>query len=105
MKKLLLIVAFISLSKIKAQIDPLKYPTYTNIKDAVKSDKPVYSISLRDKGLFNIPKDIVKMNSLFFLNVMGNNLEKIDQEIFTLKELEILNLNANSIKFIPNEIL
>jgi hypothetical protein len=77
------------LSQVKAQIDPVKYPTFTNIEDALKSKKAVYSMSFREKGLFNLPPQIVKLDSLFFLNMMGNKLEKMDQELFALKELKI----------------
>jgi hypothetical protein len=37
------------LSQVKAQIDPVKYPTFTNIEDAFKSKKAVYSMSFREK--------------------------------------------------------
>ena len=104
MKKYICLLSFLCIANINAQIDPVKYPTYTDMDAALKSDKTVYSLSFRDKGLFNLPPDITKMNSVFFLNIMGNNLEKLDDALFSLSELQILNINENSIKYIPDKI-
>ncbi|WP_435524119.1 hypothetical protein [Chryseobacterium indoltheticum] len=90
MKKYICLLSFLCIANIHAQIDPVKYPTYTDIKAALKSDKTVYSLSFRDKGLFNLPPDIKKMDSVFFLNMMGNNFEKLDEALFSLSQLEIL---------------
>jgi hypothetical protein len=49
MKKLFLCISLVVLSQVKAQIDPVKYPTFTNIEDALKSKKAVYSMSFREK--------------------------------------------------------
>ncbi len=49
MKKIVVFIACLFLSQVKAQIDPVKYPTYTNIEDALKSDQTVYSISFRKR--------------------------------------------------------
>ena len=104
MKKVFFSVLLLIVLQAKAQIDPVKYPTYTSVEDAMKSGKTVYSMSFRGKTMFNLPVEIQKFNSIFFLNLMENKFEKMDESIFKLKELTILNLNENSIKYIPDEI-
>ena len=87
-----------------AQIDPVKYKTYTSIDEALQSTEPVRSISFRDKEMFNLPPQLGKMKDVFFLNIMSNKLEKMEQVLFELEKLEILNANKNSFKYIPDEI-
>ncbi|WP_449398268.1 hypothetical protein [Chryseobacterium wanjuense] len=71
MKKLFLSIFILILSQAKAQIDPVKYPTYTSIDEALKSGKPVYSMSFREKGVFNLPVEIRQLNLIFFLRFNG----------------------------------
>ena len=71
MKKLFLSIFILILSEAKAQIDPVKYPTYTNVEEAFKSGKTVYSMSFREKGIFNLPVEIQQLNAIFFSEFNG----------------------------------
>ncbi|PZU15505.1 MAG: hypothetical protein DI622_12550, partial [Chryseobacterium sp.] len=82
MKKIFFSVFIFVLSQAKAQIDPVKYPTYTNLEDALKSDQTIYSMSFRGKAMFNLPPEIQQLQSIFFLNLMENKFEKMDESIF-----------------------
>ena len=104
MKRFLFLLVTAFASELSAQIDPVKYPVFTDIQEALASKEPVKSMSFRERGIFDVPKEIGQLDSLFFLNLMGNNLEKMSPEIFSLTELQYLNLNKNGIKYIPAEI-
>jgi hypothetical protein len=66
MKKCFILFSFALFSTTFAQIDPVKYSTYTDIEAALQSKETVFSMSFRDKGLFNLPPQISKLNSIFF---------------------------------------
>jgi hypothetical protein len=57
-EKALFFFFYLILSQAKAQIDPVKYPTYTNVEDALKSGQTIYSMSFRGKTMFNLPPEI-----------------------------------------------
>ncbi len=63
----------------------------------------ITGIEILQKGLTKIPKNILKLTQLTFLNIKGNIL-KLTQEFFKLRNLQYLNLSSCKIDNLPKEI-
>ena len=47
----------LSFQAFNAQVDPIKFPTFTSVEDTKKSKEKIFSLSFREKGLFNVPSE------------------------------------------------
>lgn len=61
-------------------------------------------ISLSNRGLSNLPKEIGVLTNLKTLNLLNNKLTSLPKEISNLTNLETLNLLGNKLTSLPKEI-
>jgi len=61
-------------------------------------------LNLSEKGITEIPKEIVNLNNLRKLQLNKNQIEEIPEEISELVNLTKLEINSNKIKEIPDTI-
>lgn len=81
----------------------------SNNSSSAETDKPEASsgetIDLSDKGLAEVPQDILDNSSIIVFDVSGNNLTgSLPAEIRKLTNLEELNASENKMTGIPAEI-
>jgi Leucine-rich repeat (LRR) protein len=111
--KLIAIILFTcSVGIVNAQIDPKLYSgkpdykgVYFTIDDANKNPDDVIELNLSTKGLYNIPKVILKYKNLKILELFDNYISDIPDWMVNLDKLEKLTLFKNQFKVFPASIL
>lgn len=66
--------------------------------------KGLLRISLINKGVKSLPKEIMLLTNIKYLNLYGNKLKSIPREISSLTDLHTLDLSCNLLEFVPKEI-
>lgn len=98
MRNLLLGILYFSLGGLSAQ------KVYTQLQDALKNPAAVTNLSLKSKGLTEIPADISKLVNLERLDLSGNKISTLTPVLFKMKKLKYLNLTGNLLRSLPPAI-
>ncbi|MCD4794537.1 MAG: energy transducer TonB [Bacteroidales bacterium] len=78
--------------------------SFYSIEDALKFKNTALKLSIVDKNLSKIPKEIGLLKRLTFLDLEKNSITELPIEIFMIKQLEELYLPNNKLKEIPAEV-
>lgn len=81
----------------QSKTDELPFKIFNSIEEAISSEKPVFGLSLVNKGLEKVPSEVYKMTELKYLNLSANKLELIPDSIRVLKNLEKLVWGCNGL--------
>lgn len=74
---------------------------YEDLKEIKKNKDHVYAISLKKRGLKEIPAEVFSCKNLLYLDLSKNKIQKIPAALDSLKQLRVLNLSSNRIDELP----
>ena len=74
--------------------NPNEAQVYSNLTTALKIPEDVKQLSLRDQHLFYLPDNIGGLQSLLFLNAMGNNLKSSESKSIRVKYIGSLDFKT-----------
>lgn len=77
---------------------------YTNMEEALKNPEKVESLALIGQKLKKLPKDIVKLKNLKYLDISRNQITALPAELGQLTKLEELNASMNKIEEIHDSV-
>ncbi len=77
---------------------------HIKLSDAISDTGNVTKLILKKKKLKSIPKEVLNMSELEYLDLSKNKIDSIPKQITNLKSLRVLILSKNRIKKIPVEL-
>lgn len=105
-RSVICILIFLPLSVIgQANSSPeKKLKRYKSIRHAIRNPEKVKFLDLSDKGIKELPKEILMFNNLQVLKASRNKIETVPAFVDSLKNLETLILSHNTIREFPNHL-
>lgn len=70
-----------------------------------QSLQPKLGLNLANNELREVPSEVYRLKSLWFLSLRGNNIDEVLPELGQLRNLRELNVGGNFLRYLPWEIL
>ncbi len=80
------------------------FKRYKSIKKALRTSETVYFLDLSGQNLQNPPPEISRLTSLRILNLSRNGIKELPDFVFGLPHLETLILSHNMIACLPDKM-